>query len=125
MRNLVFIILVFCSILACSNDISPLGGNFDKVLYSETKDTLYIYHSDLIFEAYIPSTNEYVRGMWNYGSTSSTESQIYLRASGTKRDACDGIVLSAIAPFEKDINALEAAPENEFISCGAPEKKEL
>ena len=117
MRKLALILISISFIASCSNDIEPLGGNFDKVLYSESRDTLFVFYSNTNFEAYIKPTNEFVRGAWNYESVSTDGSQTTLSASGLKRIACDGIALSGFPLTEIEINSLEIAPSEEFVSC--------
>ncbi|WP_044205337.1 hypothetical protein [Flammeovirga sp. OC4] len=117
MRKLALFLISLPFIASCSKDIEPLGGNFDKVLYSESRDTLYIYHSNTNFEVYINSTNEFVKGAWQRVSMSSDGDQTILTASGLKRKACDGIAISSFPALEQDINLLEEAPEDEFVYC--------
>ncbi|NME70195.1 hypothetical protein [Flammeovirga aprica] len=117
MRKLALILITLSALASCSNDVAPLGGNFDKPLYTESKDTLYVFYSNTNFEAYIKSTNQFVKGAWNYESVSTDGSQTILSASGLKRKACDGIALSAFPLTEVSINALEVAPWEEFVTC--------
>ncbi|MBB6459456.1 hypothetical protein [Flammeovirga kamogawensis] len=119
MKAFLLFLLTSALFFSCSsNDIEPKGGNFDQVLLSPDGNTLYIYHSDLTFEGYIPSTNEYIRGMWSYYPTSEAkEGDMFLKASGTKIIACDGLVISIIPPFILDINSLEVT-DQDFVSCG-------
>ncbi|KXX70004.1 hypothetical protein [Flammeovirga sp. SJP92] len=117
MRRLALILISISFIVSCSNDVAPLGGNFDKVLYSETKDTLYVFYSNTNFEAYLKPTNEFVRGSWRYISVSPDGGQTILGASGLRRRACDGIALSGFPLTEVEITSLEVAPSEEFVYC--------
>ncbi|OHX67985.1 hypothetical protein [Flammeovirga pacifica] len=66
MKKIILLLSFLSFLIACNdkNDIS-LGENFDKVIESETADTLIIYHSGGLFEAYIVSSNSYLKSRWH------------------------------------------------------------